>query len=74
MLFTGYPRVCLDNQAGVDNAWEQEKPEARKMLENVAESHASDARFVRWRFDFKLLVYHLQNFWRNYCAQFLSLC
>jgi len=23
----------------VDNAWEQEKPEARKMLENAAESH-----------------------------------
>jgi len=26
----------LNNQAGVDNAWEQEKPEARKMLENAA--------------------------------------
>jgi len=25
--------------AGVDSAWEQEKLEARKMLENVAESH-----------------------------------
>jgi hypothetical protein len=24
--------------AGVDSAWEQEKPEARKMLENAAES------------------------------------
>jgi len=35
--------------AGVDNAWEQEKPEARKMLENAAESHTSGARFVsRW--------------------------
>jgi hypothetical protein len=32
--------------AGVDNAWEQEKPEARKMLENAAESHTSGARFV----------------------------
>jgi hypothetical protein len=30
----------------VDNAWEQEKPEARKMLENAAESHTSGARFV----------------------------
>ena len=27
--------------AGVDSAWEQEKPEARKMLENAAESHTS---------------------------------
>jgi hypothetical protein len=36
--------------AGVDNAWEQEKLEARKMLENAAESHTSGARFVGWRF------------------------
>jgi len=35
--------------AGVDNAWEQEKLEARKMLENAAESHTSGARFVSWR-------------------------
>jgi hypothetical protein len=33
--------------AGVDNAWEQGKLEARKMLENAAESHTSGARFVR---------------------------
>jgi len=33
--------------AGVDNAWEQEKLEARKMLENAADSHTSSARFVR---------------------------
>jgi hypothetical protein len=32
--------------AGVDNAWEQEKPEARKMLVKRAESHTSGARFV----------------------------
>jgi len=32
--------------AGVDNAWEQKKLEARKMLENAAESHTSGARFV----------------------------
>jgi hypothetical protein len=32
--------------AGVDSVWEQEKPEARKMLENAAESHTSGARFV----------------------------
>jgi hypothetical protein len=31
---------------GVDNAWEQKKPEARKMLEKAAESHTSGARFV----------------------------
>jgi hypothetical protein len=30
----------------VDNVWEQEKLEARKMLENVADSHTSGARFV----------------------------
>jgi hypothetical protein len=30
----------------VDFVWEQEKPEARKMLENAAESPASSARFV----------------------------
>jgi hypothetical protein len=36
--------------AGVDNAWEQEKLEARKMLENAAESHTSGARFVGWLF------------------------
>jgi hypothetical protein len=30
----------------VDSAWEQEKLEARKMLENAAESHTSGARFV----------------------------
>jgi hypothetical protein len=36
--------------AGVDNAWEQENAEARKMLENAAESHTSGARFVGWRF------------------------
>ena len=33
--------------AGVDSAWEQEKLEARKMLENAAESHTSGARGVR---------------------------
>jgi hypothetical protein len=30
----------------VDNIWEQEKPEARKMLKNGDESHQSGARFV----------------------------
>jgi hypothetical protein len=32
--------------AGVDNVWEQGKLEARKMLEKVADSHTSGARFV----------------------------
>jgi len=31
---------------GVYSAWEQENVEARKMLENAAESHTSGARFV----------------------------
>jgi len=36
--------------AGVDSVWEQKKPEARKMLENAAESPASSTRCVRWLF------------------------
>jgi hypothetical protein len=34
--------------AGADSLREQKKPEARKMLENAAESHLSGARFVGW--------------------------
>jgi hypothetical protein len=34
---------------GVDSVWEQEKLEARKILENAAESHTSGARFVGQR-------------------------
>jgi len=33
-------------RAGVNNSWEQEKLEARKMLENGAKSLASSARCV----------------------------
>jgi hypothetical protein len=40
--------------AGVESAWEQEKLEARKMLENAAESHTSGARFVRPRSIFQI--------------------
>jgi hypothetical protein len=41
------PTVCVTRVwAGVDSLWEQEKLEARKMLENAAESHTSGARFV----------------------------
>jgi hypothetical protein len=44
------PTVCVTGAgAGVDSAWEQEKLEARKMLENAAESPASSARFVSRR-------------------------
>jgi hypothetical protein len=39
--------VCVTGAgAGVDSVWEQEKLEARKILENAAESPASSARFV----------------------------
>ena len=40
------PACVRDYRAGVDSAWEGEKLEARKMLENAAESHTSGARFV----------------------------
>ena len=39
--------VCVTGAgAGVDSAREQRKLEARKMLENAADSPASSARFV----------------------------
>jgi hypothetical protein len=45
------PTVCVTCVwAGVDSVWEQKKLEARKMLENAAESHTSGARFVSHRF------------------------
>jgi hypothetical protein len=47
LLFLTRPTVCVTGAgAGVDSAWEQEKLEARKMLENGDESHLSSARFV----------------------------
>jgi hypothetical protein len=36
----------------VDNAWEQEKLEVRKRLENAAESHTSGGRVKGWRLGF----------------------
>ena len=49
-LATTRPTVCVSRWwAGRDSLREQKKPEARKMLENAAESHQSAARFVRWR-------------------------
>jgi hypothetical protein len=42
------PTVCVTGAgAGVDKIREQEKLEARKMLQNGDESHLSCARFVR---------------------------
>jgi hypothetical protein len=39
--------VCVTGRwAGVDNAWEQEKLDARKMLEKPHRTHLSSARFV----------------------------
>ena len=48
-IFISHPTVCVTGAgAGVDSAWEQEKLEARKMLDakRAAESPASSARFV----------------------------
>ena len=57
------PTVCVTGiGAGVDNVWEQKKLEARKMLENAAESPASSARFVgllfilQAAFDFSIVI------------------
>jgi hypothetical protein len=47
--------------AGVDNAWEQKKLEARKMLENGAESHTSGARFVGTLLIYKTRYYACFN-------------
>jgi len=46
--------------AGVDNVWEQEKPEARKMLVNRADSHTSGARFVSPLFAINLLAFFIE--------------
>jgi hypothetical protein len=48
-LFLGTLSIA-DSGSGVDSAWEQEKLEARKMLEKPHRTPASSARFVRWRF------------------------
>jgi len=47
VLLLGWLTACVTCVwAGVDNVWEQEKLEARKILENAAESHTSGARCV----------------------------
>jgi hypothetical protein len=44
LCISGGITVCVTRVwAGVDSVWEQEKLEARKMLENGAESHTSGA-------------------------------
>ena len=44
---TTRPTACVTGAgASVDSIWKQEKLEARKILENAAESPASSARFV----------------------------
>jgi len=51
-------------EGGLDSVWEQKKLEARKMLENVAESHTSGARFVGRTLtetDLKILSYYSLN-------------
>ena len=49
--------------AGVDSAWEQYKPKARKRLVNAAESHTSAARFVRRLYERK--TRWLKKHWRQ---------
>jgi hypothetical protein len=61
-LWQPQPTVCVTCVwASVDSLWEQEKLEARKMLENAADSHTSGARFVGRFFYYD----HLLNFSRN---------
>ena len=51
--------VCFsDGGADVDSAWEQEKLEARKMLENGDESPPSSARCVSPHLIFMDMVHH----------------
>jgi hypothetical protein len=53
--------VCVTGAGvGVDSVWEQEKLEARKMLGNAAESPASSACFVGWRFSNRRLFFSLK--------------
>jgi len=56
------PTVCVTGAgAGVDSVWEQEKLEARKMLENAAESPASSARFISRRYFAQLRKINLRT-------------
>jgi hypothetical protein len=63
------PTVCVTCVwAGVDSVWEQEKPEARKMLENAAESHTSGARFVGRLLGFSLDCLLAFFRYKEFCA------
>ena len=47
LFYTGGLTVCVTGGwVGVDSAWEEDKLEARKMLENSYSPHPSSARFV----------------------------
>jgi hypothetical protein len=60
-LRLGSPTACVSGGgAGWDSAWEQKKPEARKMLENAAESPPSTARFVG-RLSFYKAIYRFER-------------
>jgi hypothetical protein len=58
LAFSTVSTVCVTGAgAGVDSVWEQKKLEARKMLAvGAAESPASSARFVGWRFYVQLYL------------------
>jgi hypothetical protein len=47
LTFSTVSTVCITGAGtGVDSVWKQRQLEARKMLENAAESPGSSARFV----------------------------
>ena len=57
-MWRGGLTVCVTCVwAGVDSVREQGKLEARKMLENAAESHTSGARFVGTLFEWKRIMF-----------------
>jgi len=56
------PTVCVTGAgAGVDSVWEQRKLEARKLLENAAESPASSARCVGRLFERSKVMFEHHN-------------
>lgn len=68
------PTACVTGaEADADSAWEQDKLEAREMLENAAESHSSGERYVSPLFDlqdfllFQLLFVHSYEIYYREC-------
>jgi UTP-glucose-1-phosphate uridylyltransferase len=60
MLARSGPTDCVTGRwAGVDSAWEQEKLEARKMLEKPHRTHLSSALFVGQCYLFKQISSYL---------------